>query len=117
MTEPRLLGGGVGMPRDHRLVPMFDLVRGMLGGIFSNPFQDRVVFLQATDGLLESVTVDLEKAEQMLVEPDGLVVVTVEQTFAVQLGLVDQARQMDVTAELFVRTARMQSSHDSELSC
>jgi hypothetical protein len=50
----------------------------------------------------------------MFVEPDGFVVVTVEQAFAVQLRLVNQTRQMDITAEFLVRTAWMQSSHEAD---
>src|SRR5436305_2823731 len=51
----------------------------------------------------------------MFVETDGFVIVAVEQTFAVEPRLVDQPRQMNVAAEFFVRTARMQSAHDSDL--
>src|SRR5436309_7452801 len=51
----------------------------------------------------------------MLVEPHGFVVVTVEQAFAVQPRLVNQTRQMDITAEFLVRTAWMQSSHETLL--
>src|SRR5712664_1417322 len=65
--------------------------------------------------LLESVAVELEKAEKMFVEADRFVVVAVEEPFAMQLGLVDQAREMHVAAELFVRTARMQSSHGRKI--
>jgi hypothetical protein len=50
----------------------------------------------------------------MFVEPDGFVVVTVEQAFAVQPCLVNQTRQMDITAEFLVRTAWMQSSHEAD---
>src|SRR4030095_3310177 len=52
----------------------------------------------------------------MFVEPDGFVVVTVEQAFAVQPRLVNQTRQMDITAEFLVRTAWMQSSHEADCS-
>ena len=61
--------------------------------------------------LFEGIALDFEKAQEMLVEADGLVVVAVEQAFAMQLGLVDQTREMNVAAEFFVWTARMQSSH------
>ncbi len=47
----------------------------------------------------------------MLVESDGLIVVAVEQSFPMQPGFVDQARQMHVAAEFLVRTAWMQSLH------
>ena len=67
--------------------------------------------------LFEGIALDFEKAQEMLVEADGLVVVAVEQAFAMQLGLVDQTGEMNVAAELFVRTARMQSSHERELRC
>src|SRR5881394_3041715 len=50
----------------------------------------------------------------MLVESDGLIVVTVKQAFAVQPRLVNQTRQMDMTAEFLVRTAWMQSSHEAD---
>src|SRR5882724_12876622 len=50
----------------------------------------------------------------MFVEPDGFVVVTVEQAFAVQPCLVNQSRQVDVTAEFLVRTAWMQPSHEAD---
>src|SRR5215468_10414806 len=42
------------------------------------------------------------------------VVVAVEQALAVKPRLVDQTRQMDVTAEFLVRTAWMQSSHEAD---
>src|SRR5713226_7068643 len=47
----------------------------------------------------------------MFVKADRLVVVAIEESLAMQLGLVDQAREMNIAAELLVRTARMQSSH------
>src|SRR4029077_687034 len=50
----------------------------------------------------------------MFVEPDDFVVVTVEQAFAVQPCLVNQTRQMDITAKFLVRTAWMQSSHEAD---
>ncbi len=65
--------------------------------------------------LFERVAVDFQKTEKMFVESDSFIVVAVEQPFAMEPGLVDQARKMDVAAELFVRTARMQSSHDNRI--
>ena len=50
----------------------------------------------------------------MLVEPDGFIVVTVEQAFAMQPCLINQTRQMNITAEFLVRTAWMQSSHEAD---
>src|SRR6266571_2369055 len=90
---------------------MFDIAGGMFKAVLFDPAQDRVIVFQAMHRLLESVAVELEKAEEMFVEADRLVVVTIEQSFAMKLCLVDQAREVDVAAELFVRTARMQSSH------
>ena len=47
-------------------------------------------------------------AKQMLVESDRFVVVPVQQTFAMKLGLVDETRQMDVATQLQIRTPRME---------
>ena len=66
--------------------------------------------------LFKGIAVDLEKAEEMFIEANRLVVVTIEQAFAMELRLVDQAREMNVAAEFFVRTARVQSSHETSLS-
>jgi hypothetical protein len=46
----------------------------------------------------------------MFVETDGLVVVTVQQAFPMQLGFVDETREVDVAAQLFIRTPRMRLS-------
>src|SRR4029453_11859 len=51
----------------------------------------------------------------MLVEPDGFIVVAVEQALAVKLGFVDQTRQMHIAAKFLVRTAGMQSLHGEDL--
>src|SRR6184192_2218208 len=84
---------------------MFDIASGMFQAVRFDPAQDRVIFFQPMHCLFESITVDLEEAEEMLVEADGLVIVTVEQSLAMQLRLVDQAREMNVAAEFFVRSA------------
>src|SRR2546430_3484084 len=47
----------------------------------------------------EVVAVKLEKSEKMFVEADGFVVISVKQPFAMQTGLVDQTRQMNVRSE------------------
>ena len=47
----------------------------------------------------------------MFVEPDGFIVVAVEQALAVKPGFVDQTRQMHIAAKFLVRTAWMQSLH------
>src|ERR1700730_3878139 len=83
----------------------------MLQAVLFDPFQDCVVALQTMHCLLEGIGVEFEETEKMFVESNGLVVVPVEQSFAMQLGLVDQTGEMDVAAEFLVRTARMQSSH------
>src|ERR1700730_11611108 len=115
MAETRLLRGGVGVSRDHRFIPMFDFVRRMLGRILANPVQDRIVFFEPMDGFFECIAIKFKKTEEMFVEADGLVVITIEKPFAMQLRLVDQTREMNVAAEFLVRTARMQSSHGEKL--
>ncbi len=47
----------------------------------------------------------------MFIEPDGFVIVAVEQSLAMKPGLVDQSRQMDVAAQSIVRTAWKQFLH------
>src|SRR6266404_3077581 len=84
---------------------------GMFYAARFDPVQNCVIVLETMNCLFEGIALDFEKAEEMLVEADGLVVVAVEQAFAMQLGLVDQTREMNVAAEFFVWTARMQSSH------
>src|ERR1700737_1196157 len=111
MTEAGFFGGGVGMPRNHRLVPVFDLVARMFYAALFDPTQNCVVVLQTMNRVFESIAVEFEKAEEMFVEPDRLVIVTIKQSLAMELGLVDQTRKMNVAAEFFVWTARMQSSH------
>jgi hypothetical protein len=54
-----------------------------------DPAQDCVIVLQTMNCLFEGFAVDFEKAEEMLVESDCFVVVTVEQAFALELGLVN----------------------------
>src|SRR5438067_3526227 len=85
----------------------------MLLSIFLHPSENRLVVIQLVGDFFKCVTVDFEKCEQMLVESHGFVVITVEQAFAVQPRLVNQTRQMDITAEFLVRTAWMQSSHEA----
>ena len=53
----------------------------------------------------------------MLIKADGFIVITVEQPFAMQPCLINQTRQMNITAEFLVRTAWMQSSHELMLLC
>src|SRR5438270_13024754 len=89
----------------------------MLRAALLDPIQDRLIVFQTMDGFFESVAIEFQKTEEMFIESDCFVIVTVEQTFAMEPGLVDQAREMNVAAELFVRSARMQSSHETKLSC
>src|SRR6516164_4783876 len=94
---------------------MFDIGPGMFYAVLFHPLQNRFVLFQTMHGILKHVTVNLKKAKEMFIEPNGLVIVAVEKSLPVQLRLVDQAREMNVAAELFVRTARMQSSHGRKL--
>src|SRR6516165_3896194 len=73
---------------------MFDIGPGMFYAVLFHPLQNRFVLFQTIHGILKHVTVNLKKAKEMFIEPNGLVI---------------------VAAELFVRTARMQSSHGRKL--
>src|SRR5437879_11850077 len=99
------------MPRNHRVIPLLDRFCRISRSVFSYPSQNCLVVVKLVCDLFECVTVDFQKGEQMLIEANGFIVVTVEQSFPVQPGLVDQTRQMHVTAQFLVRTARMQSVH------
>src|SRR5437763_7454678 len=115
MAEARFFRGGIGMARNHRLIPMFDFFGRMLGGIVVNPIQNRFVLFELMDRFFKSVAVKFKKTEQMFVESNRLVVITIEQSFAMEFRLIDQAWKMNVAAEFFVRTARMQSSHGEKI--
>src|SRR5437868_9336056 len=78
MNEARFLGGGIGMPRDHRLVPMLDFLRRMLGAVFVHPIENGGVVVQLIGYVFERVALDAQKCEQMFVEPNGLVIVSVK---------------------------------------
>src|SRR5213082_1724633 len=49
----------------------------------------------------------------MFVEADGFVVISVKQPFAMQTGIVDQTRQMNVATKFLVGTARSQFLHEA----
>src|SRR5881275_2934497 len=99
------------MPRNHCVIPLLDRFCRISRSVLSYPIQNSLVVVKLVCDLFECVVVDFQKGEQMLIEANGFIVVTVEQSFPVQPGLVDQTRQMHVTAQFLVRTARMQSVH------
>src|SRR4029453_6661509 len=86
----------------------------MLLSIFLHPSENCFIVVQLIGDLFKRVAVDFEKCKQMLFESDGFIVVAVKQAFAVQPRLVNQTRQMDITAEFLVGTAWMQSSHEAD---
>src|SRR5207237_1265753 len=106
MIKTRTFGGGIWMPRDHFLVPMFDRVGRMFRSILINPSEDLGIVVKTIGDFFKVVAVKLEKGEKMFVESDRFVVIAVKQPFAMQTGLVDQTRQMNIAAELLVGTAR-----------
>src|SRR5947209_18498786 len=88
----------------------------MLRPVLFDPLENGVVLAQPVGRFLKRIRVELKKRQQMLVEPDGLVNVTIEQPFAMQLRLVDQAGQMNISAEALVGTAWSQFLHRARLS-
>src|SRR5450432_2124366 len=86
----------------------------MRPAVLTNPSQDRRIILQFVNHLFEGVWIDFQERQEMFVEADGLVVVAVEQPFAVQARLVDQTRQMDVITEPLVGAARKQFLHSPQ---
>jgi hypothetical protein len=83
----------------------------MFRPVFLHPIQNFLVVLKPVGRLLEFIWIEPEERQQMFVESNGLVVVPIEQSLPMQPCLVDQARQMHVTAEPFVRTAWAQFLH------
>ena len=78
----------------------------MLRAVLLDPLENRADHHRDVGRFFERIRIHFQKGEQMLVEPDRLVIVTIEQPFPMQPRLVDQTRQMDVTAQPFVGTAR-----------
>src|SRR5438874_12304389 len=114
MLEARFFRGRIRMTRNHRVVPLFDGLWRMSHSVFLDPPENCFVIFKLVGALFKYVAVDFEECQQMFVEPDGFVIITVKQAFPVQPCLIDQTRQMDITAESFVRTAWMQSSHEPD---
>src|SRR6266545_601551 len=79
-----------------------------------HPFYNCIILVQPVGDFLKGVAVNFQERQKVLVEPDSLIVVTVEQSFAMKPGFVDQARQMHVAAKFLVRTAWMQSLHGAD---
>src|SRR5436305_15034371 len=113
MIKARAFGGGIWMPRDHFLVPMFDRIGRMFRSILIDPTEDFGIVVKTIGNFFKVVAVKLEKGEKMFVEADRFVVIAVKQPFAMQTGLVDQPRQMNIAAELLVGTARSQLLHEA----
>src|SRR5437660_11624044 len=92
---------------------MFDRIGRMFRSILIDPIEYLGVIVKTIGDFFEVVAVELEKGEKMFVEADGFVVIAVKQPFAMQTGLVDQTRQMNIAAELLVGTARSQFLHEA----
>src|SRR5437899_12566835 len=113
MIKSGAFGGGIWMPRDHFLVPMFDRIRRMFRSILIDPTEDFGIVVKTIGDFFKVVAVKLEKGEKMFVEANGFIVITVKQSFAMQTGLVDQARQMNIATKFLVGTARSQLLHEA----
>src|SRR5204863_7136227 len=97
----------------HFLVPMFDRIGRVFRSILIDPIEHLGIIVKTIGDFFKVVAVKLEKGEQMFVEADRFVVIAVKQPFAMQTGLVDQTRQMNIAAELLVGTARSQLLHEA----
>src|SRR5438270_3771289 len=102
MIKARAFGGGIWMPRDHFLVPMFDRIVRMFRSILIDPTEDLGIVVKTIGDFFKVVAVKLEKGEKMLVEADRFVAIAVKQPFAMQTGLVNQTRQMNIATEFLV---------------
>src|SRR5436190_20926502 len=85
----------------------------MFRSILIEPIEDLGVIVKTIGNFFEFVAVKFEKGEKMFVEANGFVVIAVKQPFAMQTGLVDQTRQMNIATKFLVRTARSQFLHEA----
>src|SRR4030095_13124135 len=85
----------------------------MFRAVFVDPLKYLAVVIKAVSNLFKVVAVKFKKGEKMFVEPDGFVVVTIEETLAMQPCLIDQPRQVHVAGKFFVRTAGVQLLHEA----
>src|SRR5207302_1978579 len=92
---------------------MFDRIGRMFRSIFIDPIEHLSVIVKTVGDFFKVVAVKFEKGEKMFVETNGFIVITVKQAFAVQTGLVDQARQMNIATEFLLRTERWQLLHEA----
>ena len=89
MIKARAFCRGIRVARDHFLVPMFDRLGRMFRSIFVDPVKNRGVIVKTIGDFFEVVAVKFEKGENMFVEANGFVVITVKQSFTMQAGLID----------------------------
>src|SRR5439155_1445695 len=113
MIKARVFCRGIRMARNHFLVPMFDRIGRVFRSILIDPIEHLGIIVKTIGDFFKVVAVKLEKGEKMFVEADRFVVIAVKQPFAMQTGLVDQTRQMNIAAELLVGTARSQLLHEA----
>src|SRR5437763_15049081 len=78
-----------------------------------DPTDDFGIVVKTIGDFFKVVAVKLEKGEKMFVETDRFVVIAVKQPFAMQTGLIDQTRQMNIATEFLVGTARSQLLHEA----
>src|SRR5439155_5358870 len=113
MIKARVFCRGIRMARNHFLVPMFDRIGRVFRSILIDPIEHLGIIVKTIGDFFKVVAVKLEKGEKMFVEADRFVVIAVKQPFAMQTGLVDQTRQVNIAAELLVGTARSQLLHEA----
>ena len=111
MKEARPLDRCIRMSGNHRLIPLLDGIVGMLRSVLLQPLENRLIIIKTIGRFLKSIRIHFQEGEQMLVEPGRLVIVTIQQTFPMELCFVDQSRQMDLPAELGVGTTRQLLLH------
>ena len=78
MIKARAFGRGIGMTGNHFLVPMFNRFRRIFRCIAADPIEDLCVVVKTIRDFLKLVAIELKEREQMLVEANGFVIVSVE---------------------------------------
>ena len=89
MKEAGFFGGSIGMTGDHRLVPLLDFFRRTHRAVLLHPGQDFIIAVQSIRRFFERVAIQFEKGEQMLIEANGLVIVSLEPALPMEARFVD----------------------------
>ena len=68
---------------------MLDGIRRVLDTVLLDPIEDSGIVIESMSGFFKGISIQLKESQKMFIEPDGFVIVSVEQPLSMKLGLVD----------------------------